>query len=191
MNKVFLSLTCLFFFVSVALAQTTPQDRRVEQEKRDSLRTSEELKYEKKEPNPQPNQTIEIDYFRELLEKRNALFSDACKTVSILTGIIGQYPDFNSQLSFLKENNIIPNKVAYDLVPNQPLRKGLAAHIYCKALKIKGGLWMRLFGVNQRYAFKELVYMGMMLPGHEKDIVTGKELILLLTEAANYITQGQ
>lgn len=189
MKRAFLLLIILVFYTSVVLAQTTPQDRRIEQEKRDSLSVTEELRYEKKEPSPQPSTSIDQDYFKELLEKKNALFSDACKTISILTGIIDQCPDFKSQLDFLKQNNIIPRKVAYDLIPNQPLRKGLAAYMYCRALKIKGGLWMRLFGVNQRYAFKELLYMGMMLPGHEKDIVTGKELILLLTEAANYLTQ--
>ena len=189
MKRAFLLVIILVFHASVVLAQTIPQDRRVEQEKRESLSVTEELRYEKKQPSPQPSKSIDQDYFKELLERKNSLFSDACKTVSILMGVADQYPDFQSQFDFLKQNNIIPKKVAYDLVPNQPLRKGLASYMYCKALKIKGGLWMRLFGVNQRYAFKELVYMEMMLPGHEKDIVTGKELILLLTEAADYLTQ--
>lgn len=189
MNKVFVLFICWIFYASLAFAQVTPQDRRVEQEKRESLRTSEELRYEEKEPSPQVSQSLDYNYFRELLEKNNAVFSDACRTVSILTGVAEKYSDFDSQLSFLKDNNTIPRKVEYDLIPNQPLRKGLVAYMYCSAMKIKGGLWMRLFGVNQRYAFKELVYMNMMLPGHEKDIVSGKELILLLTQAANYLTQ--
>ncbi|MFC1708496.1 hypothetical protein ACFL2J_00350 [Candidatus Omnitrophota bacterium] len=191
MNRVFLVLICLIFFVSSAFAQTAEETRRVEQEKRDSLSTTEELRYEKKEPSLQPSQAVDYDYFQHLLTKRVTLFSDGCKTLTILMGIGSQYPDFDSQLRFFQENSIIPKKLKSGQLPDQPLRKGLTAYMFCRALKIKGGLWMHLFGVSQRYALKELVYMSMMLPGYTRDIVTGKELILLLTQVAEYITREE
>ena len=75
--------------------------------------------------------------------------------------------------------------------PNEPLRKGLAAYMFCKALGIKGGLAARVFGMNERYAMKELIFEEMMYPGDARDIVRGKELIVMVTRSAEYLAQGK
>ena len=59
----------------------------------------------------------------------------------------------------------------------------------CRALNLRGGLWIRLFGLSQRYALKELTYEGIMLPGATNEIVSGRELIFMLTQSAQYITE--
>jgi hypothetical protein len=98
-------------------------------------------------------------------------------------------PEFSSQVASLKQRNIIPSKITAELSPNQPLSKGLAAYMFCQALNIKGGLLLRLFGMNQRYALKELVFQRIMSPGRVKDTVSGKELIVIFTRAIEYMTK--
>ena len=65
----------------------------------------------------------------------------------------------------------------------------LAAYMFYKALGIKGGLCLRLFGVNERYAVKELGFQGIMPSGNVNDIVSGEELVSAFTQATNYITK--
>jgi hypothetical protein len=63
--------------------------------------------------------------------------------------------------------------------------------MFCKALKIKGGILLTLFGVNQRYALKELVHQRVMSSGNVKDVVSGEELVLILTRAGIYMAKKQ
>ena len=104
-------------------------------------------------------------------------------------GVENKYIDLNSQIAFLKENRFLPKKIAQDFKPTEPLRKGLAAYIFYKALGLKGGIIIRVFGSTQRYALKELAYQGIMPSGNVNDIVSGDELISTLTRAANYLSE--
>ena len=186
MKKTLSLFLFLIFFSSLLMAQTSEEERRIEEEKRQSLRSTEESIFEKREPGFRPTDSTELGYFRELLSRRVIFHYDACRALVILMGVENQYKDLNSQIAFLKEKNIIPRKTASEFDPNEPLRKGLAAYMFCRALEIKGGLWLRLFDKSQRYALKELVFEGIMSPGNVNDIVSGKELILIFTTAANY-----
>jgi len=72
----------------------------------------------------------------------------------------------------------------------EPLRKGQVAYMLCKALDMKGGLWLRLLGLSQRYALRELVYERVMVPGNVQDFMSGKELISTLNQAADYLARS-
>ena len=178
----------LILLPSFLMAKTAEDDRRIEEEKRENLRPTETEIFQEEQPSPEPTESIEIDYFKELLSKRVALNSDACKVLVILMGVEEYTKELDSQITFLRERGIIPERIATGFDSSQPLRKGLAAYMFCQALDIRGGIWMRLFGVNQRYAFRELVFEGIMSPGDVNDIMSGDELILTLTEAVEYMT---
>ena len=64
--------------------------------------------------------------------------------------------------------------------------KILCTYMFSKAFDIKRGVILSLFGMSERYALKELVYQGMMSPGNVKDIVSGEELISILTQTGDY-----
>jgi hypothetical protein len=161
------------------------KDRRIEQEKIDFLRPSEVA----------PKETTEIvaasaeaatktAYFRELIEKKVTFNSDLAKIIVIFMGTEEECLDFDSQAVFLKENGLLPQGM--DFKEYTPLEKGLAAYIFCKALGIKGGIMPRILGLSQRYAVKELAYEGIMAYGNIHELVSGKELIIALTQAAKY-----
>ena len=189
MKKAIFLFLFFIFLPSFLTAQKPEDERRIEEEKRQSLRSTEAERYKGEQPSPELAKSIELGYFRELVSKRIAFNSDACKALVILLGVEDYAKDFDSQIAFLKKRDIIPKKIETGLNPNEPLRKGLAAYMFCQALGIKGGFWMRLFGSSQRYALKELVYEGILLPGAVNDIVSGKELVLILTKSADYITK--
>ena len=48
---------------------------------------------------------------------------------------------------------------------------------------------MRIFGPRKRYAHMELVSIGIMFPGSSREYVNGKELIVSIIQAIDYVTQ--
>lgn len=188
MMRVFIFLFYCIFFTSTLIAQTTEEERRIEEEKRQSLRPTE-TGISEGEITPKPIAPVEFVYFAELMARKIAFRYDACRTIIILMGMEEKYKDLGSQIRFLKERHIIPERLEQNFEPMEPLRKGLAAYMFCKVLDIKGGLCLRLFGMNERYALKELVYQKIMASGNVKDIVSGEELISILMRAANYMAR--
>ena len=189
MKKIFIILASLVILPSLLIAQTREENRRIEEEKRENLRPSEgRIPKEKKATSP-PLDPIDIIYFVELMPRKIAFRYDACKALVILKGVENQFIDLGSQIAFLRKNSILPKRFESEFDPTKPLRKGLTAYMFCKALEIKGGIFLRLLGMSERYALKELVHQGMMSSGNVKDIVGGEELVSILTQAGNYMAK--
>ena len=173
----------------LASAQNPLDKRRIEQEKRDNLRLNE-IKISEETSNfySQPGISKQA-YFNKLLSKKNATLFDAYTMLVILLGREDRYSDFETKQEFLRQNHILPKLKKLSKNPHQPLEKGVAAYMFCRVLKIKGGLWLRLFGITQRYALRELVFQNIMFPGNTRNIVSGKELVFIVTQAAIYLTE--
>ncbi|MFC1514363.1 hypothetical protein ACFL5X_00480 [Candidatus Omnitrophota bacterium] len=178
-------------FCQAGQEQLNVQKRRIEEEKRLDLKPTQEPLPAKTEEKPEPVEGSGLDYFEYLITKKTASRSDACRSLAVLLNIEDEFGDLDSQIEYLKQKNILPKKIASEFDPDQPLRKGLTAYMFYKALEIKGGVILRVFGISQRYALKELVFQEVMLPGYDRDIVSGKELVLTLTEAAHYLAEQQ
>lgn len=188
---VILLLISIALSPSFLMAQTSEEKRRVEEGKRESLQLTETHKPKEEGPPVQPIAPIDIVYFAELLPRRVAFRYDACKAFVVLMKVENQYIDLNSQIVFLKEKSFLPKKFRSEFDPMKPLRKGLAAYMFCKALNIKGGISLRLFGMNERYAVQEVAFEGIMPSGNVNDIVSGQELVSALMQAANYMVKKQ
>lgn len=192
MKKMLVILVAFIIFPSLLLAQASEQARRIEEQKRENLRPTEGQTSKVKKKTPPPLDPIDLVYFAELMLKKITYRYDISKAIVILMGVENQFIDLGSQITFLKNENILPKKFdkkEFDVT--KPLRKGLTAYMFCKALKIKGGILLTLFGVNQRYALKELVHQGVMSSGNVKDVVSGEELVLILTRAGIYMAKKQ
>lgn len=172
-----------------ASAQSPRDKRRIEEEKRDNLRLSEiKINEETITSYPQPGLSQQA-YFNKLLSKKNATLFDAYTMLVILLGSEDRYLDFKAKQAFLRQQDILPQAMRPTENPHQSLEKGVAAYMFCRALKIKGGLWLRLFGITERYALRELIFQNIMFPGNTRDMVSGKELVFIVTQAANYLVE--
>ncbi len=196
MNKIFIIL--LLFSISlspaVLMAETAEEKRRIEEEKRDQLRPSETHPGETQPRGEKKEETLPLSfvdriYFAELMTRKISFRYDASKIFVLLMGVENQYIDMNSQIIFLKEKNFLPKKFEADFRPREPLRKGLFAYMLYKALDVKGGISLSLFGVSERYALKELVYQGILASGNTDDILTGEELVSTTMRAAEFISE--
>ncbi|MDP2943848.1 MAG: hypothetical protein Q8N49_01035 [Candidatus Omnitrophota bacterium] len=189
MKKIISFFLFFAFLPSFLMANTAQDDRRFEEEKRKSLMPTEIQPAPQKPDSPQPYEPTYLNYFNELVSKRVALRSDALQAVVVLLGVGDQLKESGAQVEFCKKNNIIPKEMAAGFDISQPLKKGLAAYMFCQAMEIKGGIWLRLLGMNQRYALKELAFEGIMTDGNVNDIVSGRELVIILTNAAEHLAQ--
>jgi hypothetical protein len=176
---------------SVALAQSPEDKRRVEEEKRQDLKLSEFYLPEAEPVKVQEDRSDQNSYFEELMTKEVAVLSDVYKTLTILMGAGDQFSDLDSQYDFLVKNGIVSEVIGTKANYDEPLRKGATAYMFTKAIDIKGGIILRAFGTTQRYAFKELVYREIMFPGNVHDVMTGQELILTVTRAADHMANKQ
>ncbi|MBN1869303.1 MAG: hypothetical protein JW847_01830 [Candidatus Omnitrophica bacterium] len=191
MKRALILVVLLLQISSWSWAQSTQDKRRVEEEKRKDLSSSEAYLIEAKEVRPEDLDLEQNAYFSKLLTKEVADVSDAYRVLVILMGLDDRFSDLDSQIHFLDQEGIIPEKLSREADNAMPLRKGVAAFIFTKAMGIKGGIVLRLFGVNQRYAFKELVHRGIMEPGYVSDVMSGRELVLTLIQAADHMADRQ
>lgn len=189
-SRVVLLVIPLVLWAVAAGAQTIQQDRRIEEDKRNSLRPTTTLP---PVPSPAPADAappapppIKELYLAGLIQKRVVFGYDAAKVLVILMGVDEEYIDLAAQVAYLKDNRMLPKHAQGASDPMQPLRKGLATYLFCRALKIPGGVAWHLFGPTQRYALKELVFRGWMPPGQVNDLVSGAELVQLMNQAARY-----
>lgn len=177
-------------FSSVALSQTQVDDRRVEENKRKDLQATEYKGDRRGARQPSsasaPMRPLDRMYFLELVMKKISYHYDICKVISLLMEKENEYISLDAQVMLLRENHFLPSHLESEFDPQQPLRKGVAAYIFSKALGIKGGWSIRIFGLNERSAINELVYQGIMSTGNAREILSGEELISIFTQAVNY-----
>ena len=135
---------------------------------------------------PKEGLVFDPQYLSEVVGRQAVSFGDTLKTVMILVRLDEKLPDFVSQKKFLHEQGMLPEsltkKPATELV-----HRGELAYILFKILRLKGGVKARLFGVNERFAMEELIYQGLMRPGHKLDLVTGQELVLTMNASGQYM----
>ena len=65
---------------------------------------------------------------------------------------------------------------------DEQLRRGQFAYMLCKALDIKGGLTMRIIGTRERYALREVIFLGLMPDVNKAKYVNGMEVLGVLSE---------
>ena len=175
----------------LVLAAPGPQDsRRIEEQKRENLKSTE-VHYQKKKKKQlsksAPLQPDDIIYLAEMSFRKITYGYDLCKLLVILKGIENEYIGLDAQVAYLREQNFLPKNVRDTFDPMKPLRRGLTAYVLRKVLNVKGGIFPRLFAESERYALKEMTYAGIMSSGNVHAIISGDELASTMTRAVNYL----
>ncbi|MBI3857653.1 MAG: hypothetical protein HY293_18380 [Planctomycetes bacterium] len=139
-------------------------------------------------PAAAPAKESRTAYLRRIFEKDRATYGDACRmTLSLIKGEHTD-ADFATNSGDLAGRGVV--SADWGLQEASLLTKGTLAYMVCQALEIKGGLTMRIFGINRRYALRECLHRGLIASGTTDEFVTGRELIDVLTNAAVHKEQG-
>ena len=128
----------------------------------------------------------DTSYFRELVNKGNATYYDACRMIAIMeSGQDNQDVKFADLKKGLTELGII--SADWDAKKESELvNRGELSYMLFKALEMKGGVTVRIFGVSCRYAFRECVDKKLIVEGYASQLLSGEELISILAEAEKY-----
>ena len=123
-------------------------------------------------------------FFYELADKPWCSADDAARGLLLL--LDGQDPctNFQQRIEKLADRGLTCK--LWHLKPNEPITKGQVAYMICKALDIRGGLTMLLFGPSDRYCYRELVWLGIMEPGTDYQPMTGPEFVGVISAADEY-----
>ena len=132
-----------------------------------------------------PAQEKRTDFLRRLYEKDRATFGDARRLV---VGLAADVPaDGDARKEAADRGLVDPS---WELADAGPVDKGTVAYMLVKALGIRGGLTMSVFGPSRRYAFREVVFLRIMKGGTPGEFISGRELIDVLQAAEIYQRQG-
>jgi len=187
---IILSLIFILLSYCSASAAPGPQDsRRIEEQKRENLKSTQSPYQGKKLQRPTkatPLQPDDIVYITEMSFRKVTYGYDLCKIIVILKGTENQYIGLDAQVAYLKEQNFLPKNAQDTFDPMKPLRRGLTAYVLRKVLNVRGGIFPTLFGESERYALKEMTYKGIMSSGNIHTIISGDELASTITRAVSY-----
>ena len=127
-------------------------------------------------------------YLRRLFERDRATYGDACRALLSLLKEEHSDADFAAISGDLSGRGVV--SADWNLQEAGLLTKGTLAYMLCRALEIKGGATMRVFGISRRYALRECQHLGLITGGVTDEYVTGRELIDVITNATVYREQG-
>ncbi len=143
---------------------------------------------EKPAANQEPAKESRTAYLRRLYAKDRASYVDACRA------ILGVVKDEHSDAAFADlQKDLLARGIVlaeWELTEDSPLTKGTLSYMTFRALDLKGGLTIRLFGLSRRYALRECYQLALITRGSVDEYVTGRELIDVVTNAGIYKLQG-
>lgn len=124
-------------------------------------------------------------FFRDVVLRASATQEDCVRALGILSqGRNAARVPLGQVVDDLKQKGWMPRR--WNVEPERSASKGFASYLFVKALSIKGGAGARIFGMNKRRAYRELVDLRMIPSGGEYSSLTGAELITLLDRASQY-----
>jgi hypothetical protein len=105
---------------------------------------------------------------------------------ALLLFLDGQDPaaDYAGRVTALRARGMLPGGFADK--PEAAVRRGTLAVALVRGLAIPGGLTMRVFGPQPRYAERELEYAGLYPPGSPHQTFSGAELLGIIGRAEDY-----
>jgi hypothetical protein len=132
----------------------------------------------------------DAQFFGELGYKDYASAADTARALTILLseGKENQ-ADFQACKAYLHGKSLTDSWLD-KAQADDAVEKSQLAVLVCRALGIKGGLWMQLFGCQPRLALRECAYLELMESGAEYCRVTGGELVGVIDRCDRFRTEG-
>ena len=143
---------------------------------------------------PQAGEAIpetDAQFFAELGYKPVATASDTARALVVLVSEGKELGgDYDACRATLRQRGLLPDGWLQEAGPDEPTTKGHLARLICKALGIRGGLWMRLLGPLPRLALRECAHLDLMTRGAIYRHVQGGELVGVIDRADRFRARG-
>jgi len=126
----------------------------------------------------------QLEFWHTLPQRKVTSNDEAFHAVLLLFEGEDPAPDYAGRMAALRDRGMLP--AGFDAPPERAVERGTVAVALVKALDIKGGATMRLFGPSPRYATRELQYMGLYPPSSPDQTFSGTEFLGIISKAEEY-----
>jgi hypothetical protein len=130
----------------------------------------------------------QLEFWHQLADRPVTSNDDAFH--GLLLYLDGEDPaaDYAGRVQALKERGLLAKN--FDQPANQAVERGTLAVAITKALDIKGGWAMRLFGPTPRYATRELQYLDLYPPSSPNQTFSGTEFLGIMGKFEDWQREG-
>ena len=95
--------------------------------------------------------------------------------------------DYAGRVALMKSHGWLPAN--FDEPERESVKRGTVAVVLVKALRVKGGLTMRVFGPGERYALRELQHLGVYPPSSPMQPFSGAQFVAMIGRVEDYQRQ--
>ena len=126
----------------------------------------------------------QMEFWHSLPQRRVASNDEALHALLLFVDSSDPAADYAGRVQALREKQMLP--AGFDGPAESAVKRGTVAVALARALQIKGGLTMRLFGPSPRYAVRELQYMNLFPQSSPQQTFSGQELLGIIARAEDY-----
>ena len=127
---------------------------------------------------------VQLDFWHNLAEHPVTSNDEAFHGVLLYLDQNDPAEDYNGRVALLKSRKLLPDN--FDKPAEEAITRGTLAIILVRALEIKGGLIMHVFGPSGRYATRELMYMNLYPPSSPNQTFSGSEFLGIIGRIEDY-----
>ena len=117
----------------------------------------------------------QLEFWHALPERKAVSNDEAFHAVLLFVDGEDSAKDYAGRVQLLKDRRMLPS--GFSEGSSDAIRRGTLAVALTRALSIKGGLSMRLFGPRARYAVRELQYAGVYPPSSPHQTFSGPNFL--------------
>lgn len=130
------------------------------------------------------SEAADLDFWHQLPGRSAVTNSEGLHGVLLISEGGDPTVSWEERLSLLKERGWVAQD--FGQAGDETIGRGTLAKALCHALKIEGGVMMRLTRTMPRYALRELTYLRVMAASTENQIVNGLDYIGIMSKAQDY-----
>lgn len=126
----------------------------------------------------------QLEFWHELADRPVTSNDDAFHGLLLYVDDADPSSNYDQRVASMKGKGLLPKD--FSAAGNHAVTRGTLAYAMCKILNIKGGVMMHLTGGNQRYAVRELMYMGLFPTSTINQTFTGSEFLGIVGKMEDY-----
>jgi hypothetical protein len=126
----------------------------------------------------------QMEFWHALPERRVASNDEAFHALLLFIDGADPAGDYDARVAAMRGRRMLP--AGFDGTAAEAVKRGTLAVALARALEVRGGLSMRLFGASPRYALRELQYVGLFPQSSPRQTFSGPELLGIIARAEDY-----
>ena len=126
----------------------------------------------------------QMEFWHRLADQPVTSNDDAFHALLLFSDGSDPAADYAGRVRALKAKDLLP--ASFDQPANRALDRGTFSVALAKALKVRGGIVMSLFGPSPRYATKELEFASVYPSSSPNQTFSGSEFLAVMSRAEEY-----